>query len=511
MYSAFIRKLRDFRRDERGVVLIMVTAFMVPLLLIVAVAIDFSQTLVVKRQLTAAVDAAALSVATLPSLDDEEAEDKAGDYIRAHYPSAALGTLKTYSAVRANNAVDVSATAELDTTFLRIAGYDKLSVTVNSRALIQQSKLEIVMVLDNTGSMSESITRFGPSKLSALKTASNSLVNILMGDAEESPFVRIGLVPFANAVNIGTDKRALGWTDEAKPHARWNKEHVLGPGFNSLFEVFATLNVSWGGCVRARDGYALTDTPLNPDVAATLFTPYFAPDEVQDDFGGWGRDDDIVYDNDYLGSERTEKYKPFETHYKNQRPRSGKPGPNYNCPEQAIQPLTNVKSTITTALGGMKAVGNTVIPEGLAWGWRVISPTQPFTQGVAYDAADTVKAIILLTDGENNVSGGGIYGSKFNAFGFGENGHLGADPKATLDSYTSTLCDNIKANKDADATDKDILLYTIVFGDPGEKITEIMRQCASDPSKYFNSPTEDDLESAFESIALGLSKLRLAR
>ncbi len=38
----------------------------------------------------------------------------------------------------------------------------------------------------------------------------------------------------------------------------------------------------------------------------------------------------------------------------------------------------------------------------------------------------------------------------------------------------------------------------------------MMRDCASDPSKYFNSPTEDDLQNAFESIALGLSKLRVA-
>jgi len=498
MYCAVSRKLRAFERDERGVVLIMFTLFLVPLLLIVAVAIDFSQTLVVKRQLTAAVDAAALSVAMQPSLSDAQATDKAGDYIRAHYPSAAIGSLKVFNAVRDDNIVDVSATAELDTAFLRIAGYDKLSVTVNSRAMIKQTRLEVVMVLDNTGSMNDRIS--GTRKIDALKTAANTLVDTLVGDAAEAPFVKIGLVPFANAVNIGNGNRIATWMDSSNPSSL-TKEHITG-GFQNLFDVFSTMNVTWAGCVRARAGsYALTDEAPNPLDPATLFTPYLAPDETA------GRS------NNYL-TDTGQKFKDFDF-YRGKRPSSG---PNYNCPESRnIQTLTNVKSTITSAIASMYPEGNTVIPEGLAWGWRVISPSVPFTQGAAYDDPETVKAIILLTDGRNDVSGGsnGDYKSVFTAFGYPENDHLGnrngSDAEAKLNEYTSTICQNIKANKDDDASDKDILLYTIVFGNPGQTISEIMRQCATEPSKYFNSPTAEDLQGAFESIALGLSKLRLAR
>jgi Flp pilus assembly protein TadG len=501
MDCAISRRSRAFGRDERGVVLIMFTLFLVPLLLIVAVAIDFSQTLVVKRQLTAAVDAAALSVAMQPSLSDAQATDKAGDYIRAHYPSAAIGSLKVFNAVRDDNIVDVSATAELDTAFLRIAGYDKLSVTVNSRAMIKQTRLEVVMVLDNTGSMNDRIA--GTRKIDALKSAANTLVDTLFGDATEAPFVKVGLVPFANAVNVGSGNRIATWMDTSNPSSL-TTEHIPGGGFQSLFDVFAAMNVEWAGCVRARgNGYALTDEAPNPLNPATLFTPYFAPDETR------GRS------NSYFSNDDDKKFKSF-TYYR-RRP-EGPGSPNYNCPESRnIQTLTNVKSTITSAIASMYPEGNTVIPEGLAWGWRVISPGVPFTQGAAYDDPETVKAIILLTDGRNDVSGGGNgdYKSVFTAFGYPENGHLGnsngSDAEATLNSYTSTICQNIKANKDDDASDKDILLYTIVFGNPGQTISDIMRQCASEPSKYFNSPTAEDLQGAFESIALGLSKLRLAR
>ena len=108
------------------------------------------------------------------------------------------------------------------------------------------------------------------------------------------------------------------------------------------------------------------------------------------------------------------------------------------------------------------------------------------------------------------------YGSVYSAFGYAENGHIGrtdgGDAEVTLNGYTATLCQSIKANKDDDATDEDIVIYSIGFDiAAGSTIDTAMRNCASAPSKYFNAPSTDQLQGAFESIALGLTKLRLAR
>src|SRR5262245_16034302 len=195
MRSRFLRKARHFGNDERGIVLILFTLMFVPTMLVVAVAIDYGQSLVIKRQLAAAVDAAALSVAQLPSLNDKDATAKGESYIRAHYPATSIGTLKSFSIVRSGETVQVSATAEMNTTFLSFVGYDKLSVTVDSMALLKQTKMEVVMVLDNTGSMADYVgsTR----KIDALKAAANTLVGILFGADTESLYLKIGLVPFA--------------------------------------------------------------------------------------------------------------------------------------------------------------------------------------------------------------------------------------------------------------------------------------------------------------------------
>ena len=497
------RGWQRFQHDERGVILIIFSLLIVPLLLIVGVAIDFGQSLVVKHQLAAAADAAALSISAEPNLDDAEARQKAEDYIHAHYPDAAIGKLTSFTVTRDKDTIDVSATAQFDTSFLRFAGYNALDVTVNSRVLRKQNKLEVVMVLDNTGSMAGA-------KIAALKTAANELVDTLFGSDEESTYVKIGLVPFTNAVNIGMSRRGAAWLDEATPAAINGEQLTDGGATVSLLRFFEALNVSWTGCVRSRtEPFDLTDEPPDPADRRTLFTPYLAPDEPCTSTRTCPN-----LDNDYLSGDRAPR--KFLSDYRN---RSNVPasGPNHYCPN-AIQDLTNVKSTITSAIDAMVANGPTVIPEGIAWGWRLISPGPPFTGGAPYSDQDTIKAVIVLTDGDNNVSpnSNGAYNSVFSSYGYvGDGKHLGAadgsQADAVLNEKTAQVCENIKADKDGDPTDQDIVVYTIVFGGGVSFDTEkMMRECASDPSKYFSSPRVDDLHGAFESIALGLNRLRVA-
>jgi len=48
----------------------------------------------------------------------------------------------------------------------------------------------------------------------------------------------------------------------------------------------------------------------------------------------------------------------------------------------------------------------TYLPTGLVWGWHVLSPGVPFTEGVAPGNqyySRTIKAIVFFTDGENEV------------------------------------------------------------------------------------------------------------
>ncbi len=503
MVRGFLGAWRRFRHGDRGAVLLIFTIFVVPLLLVVAVATDFAQMLVVKRQLTGGVDSAALTVAALPSLSDAEAETKAEAYIRAHYPEK-IGTLTGHTVKRADGVMDVTATAEVPTTFLRVAGYDKLTVTVSSQAIRQENKLEVVMVLDNSWSMNSS--------MHALKTAANSLVDTLMGADASSESVRIGLVPFMGAVNVGA-VRGAWWLDEGHPTPLNNENVSLAEGV-SLFTLFDAVEASnpgitWRGCVRARfEPHDVTDTPPDPAYVDinTLFTPFFAPDEPHGAVNDYIHGADVQKDpGKYTGGKVTGN--------------GNKNGPNAMCPPAAIQPLTNVKATITDAIAAMEPVGQTVIPQGLVWGWRVISPGEPFTQGVPYAQTDTVKAIVIMTDGDNQVCEKQctprqieLNESYFSAYGYTKQDvrHLGTDSLVALNAKLQTVCENVKAVKRPDGRDA-IAVYSIVFGTPSTTTQNLMRDCASDVSKYYTADTASELVAVFENIAAGLNRLRVSK
>jgi Flp pilus assembly protein TadG len=528
MYRALVSAGRRLIRDERGAVLPMFTVAVVSLLLVTAVGIDYGNALVTKQKLISAADAAALAVGAEPGLTQDEANAKGEAFIRAHYPDTDFGDLIDFSVVPTGSKVDVTVTARIPTTFLKVAAIDTLDITVHSQVLRQQRDLEVVMALDNTGSMAECSGRRCTPKIDQLKTAANKLVDILFGNDTTSEHVKIGLVPFSAAVNIGTDKLGKGWLDETGASFLQDEDIDL-PSNVTLLGLFNKMkSTSWDGCVRARltpggTDLDLTDTP--PGSGDTLWVPYFAPDEP--DSGG--------YTNSYLTystcgghnqpncttSIRAADQRNY-SHYNGKTPSGAGLGPNFNCVPQKIQPLTNVKSTITTAIAGMAAKGSTVIPTGLGWGWRVLSPTEPYTEGAPYTDERVAKVLILLTDGRNQVEAtNGHNHSFYSAYGYAAAGHLGntsgAQTRDVLDQKTTALCNAIKANKDDIADDQDVYIYTITLEVEDSSARTLMQSCATPPADcpgekcYYDSPSGSDLEDAFENIALGLNKLRVAK
>jgi len=507
------------RRDTRGAILIKFTIAFLPLLSVAAVAMDLSRVLVVKQKLTNAVDAAALAVGRQLAREDADITALAQAFINAHYTSADIGDLTNLAVASTSTQVDITATARVGTAFLSVLSTPFVDITVSSKVFRQQRKIELVMVLDNSGSMAGT-------KLANLKTAAHGLVDILFGSAAESPNVKIALVPFTAAVNVGIGKIGSSWLDQTGL-SPIHREDIDLPAGHTLLSLLGTLtNSGWGGCVRARVGphaYDLTDAPPDPLVGETLFVPYFAPDEPGS--GNGPAFPETGYTNDYIndmlipGTLVARQRNGLK--YVGAAVSAPGYGPNYNCVAAPILPLTNVKATINSAIDAMAAGGNTVIPEGLAWGWRVLSPGPPFTEGAPYNDQTTIKILVLLTDGANAISGtSGHNHSDFSAYGFAASGWLGATNgsqiRQVLDTKTAAVCNNIKGDKNLVTSDHHIFVYTIAFQIADGAARTMLQNCATPPGEclgnqcYFESPTVTALQGVFANIALGLNQLRLA-
>lgn len=297
-------------------------------------------------------------------------------------------------------------------------------------------------------------------------------------------------------------------------------------------------NVEWAGCVEMRaEPYDILDTTPDAGNPDTLYVPFLWPDEPDSN-----NDDGDSYWNNYLNDkiatssgwadpEDPDEAQRYVAKYttSNVTWQSGKKdttfpytsGPNRGCP-RPIVPLTNSKSAITAGIGSMVAYGamGTYIPTGLIWGWHVLTSNAPFTEGIAPGADNydkTIKAIVLLTDGENSVTqtynhdkslfSGYNYSGLYHdgAYRLGTNGSA-SSAESELNTKTSQLCTNVKND--------DILLFTVTFGDIATSAKTLMKNCASvvdGESLYYDASNSDALYDAFHSIGEDLSEIRLAR
>ncbi|MEA1943383.1 MAG: TadE/TadG family type IV pilus assembly protein [Pseudomonadota bacterium] len=488
-------RLTRFAGATRGNVAMIFALVMIPLTVLSGGAVDVNQALNARTRLSQALDAAALAVGVHTSISDDDATQLARNFLEANYDTRAIGTVVNLavSLDDINDRVTVTAQSRVDTMVLGLIGIPEITVGWESEVQRARRALELVMVLDNTGSM-------GGSKISSLRSAGLLLTDILFDGADINR-LHIGLVPFSSTVNVGTGFERAAWLD---PNALspLHSENFDPPA--NRWDLYDTIrNRDWTGCVEARAiPHDIEDTPPSATDPDTLFVPYFAPDES----------DRGYYSNDYLDDAMGgyDERARMRNSAKYTHAWVSGAGPGWGCTARPITPLTNNRTTIDEAIDDMIASGTTNIPNGIGWGVRVLSPGEPFTQGSVFGEEDTIKAMVVLTDGENVINGRGNENySDYSGYGYARDGRTGVVTSSSwalsnaLDDRTAAAC--------AYAKSLGIRVYTITFQVNSSSTRDMMRDCASNPYLYFDSPSESALRDAFEMIAGDLTNLRLSR
>ncbi|ODS01675.1 hypothetical protein AUC69_05280 [Methyloceanibacter superfactus] len=514
MRKAALFGLSSFARETGGNVAVLFGLALIPIMIGVGGAVDYGRALLVRERMADAADAAALAIGSWSGLTEAELKVKGQKFFNANYPPSELGTAGAIDVKFVGDNIKVNVSGSVPTTFMELANIPSIGVDATTTVTRRQRNIELALVLDTTGSMGSS------GKMSAMQSAAKKMIETLFNGRSTSDTLTAAVIPFAGAVNVGTAMKDKDWIDDNA------KSDIATEDYNSnkakTFDIYKDLSDyksswDWNGCVRERDGddYELTDATPSTGTPASLFAPYLAPDEADDDHDQGDNYSNSYIEDDDCGTNNNSKRKAIRCQkytgkYANPKRDSYRAsGPNWNCPPKAVTALTNTKSKVTAAIDALQPSGNTVIPAGLLWGWRVLSPAAPFTEGKGRDDEERVRAIVLLTDGENSVSGGrnGKNHSVYNAFGYARNGHLGNksgnNAESELNSKTATVCSRIKA--------KGILVYTIGFKVYDTTTQNMLKACATKDDMYFNSPSNDQLASVFQDIAQGLGDLRIAQ
>ncbi|MGB3627471.1 MAG: Tad domain-containing protein [Henriciella sp.] len=506
-----------FLRDTRGAAAMIFALCIIPIMIIVGAAIDFTRHRTATVETQAALDAALLYVAhETGKRPDSELEADAKSLFRREMAARNIDFVY-FRFLRDGNSLSANVNVTIETTLLGLAGIQEMNIHRESGVEFNDSRIEMALALDTTGSMRGD-------KLEQMQDASVLLVNKLAEGTDFPERRKFSLVPFATWVNVDPVNANASWIDKSGASLVSATNLIPGIDRRALYEK---LGKTWPGCVEART-YPHDTEDTEPDLSnpETLFTPSFYPDEP---------DNRYRYPNDYLadstssysiltiiqhiakyglsaGVEMTSEPVETKSDYDYYWDITTPIGPGFMCGTRPVIPLTTEAEDITDEIDLLSAEGSTNITEGIAWAWRTLSPTAPFDQGVEYEDDETQKIIVLLSDGNNQIGARSDgRGSDYSAYGYLANGRMnlayGAsqnDVYEEMDKRTLETCQNAKQ--------AGIVIYTIRLELGGDARSEaLLEACASSPGHYLDVPDADELEAAFSDIADDVLDLYLSR
>lgn len=208
-------------------------------------------------------------------------------------------------------------------------------------------------------------------------------------------------------------------------------------------------------------------------------------------------------------------------------PRSGSwvgrnyPHSNNPCLSDVITPLSSNAANLKSTIDLYAAVGSTAGQIGIGWGWYMVSPEfGALWSGAgrpnAYDPKETLKVVILMTDGEfNNPYCQGVISQ--DAPNDGTAGNVNYQINCSPEhggpfSQSVKMCEAMRQ--------AGVVVYTVGFdldkwrgpNDAVDTAIELMEACATNKDTHFFQPDNGtDLKEAFQAIGRDITRLRIAR
>ncbi|WP_018148934.1 pilus assembly protein [Henriciella marina] len=541
----------SFWHDQRGNTAMIFAICLIPLLAIAGGAMDMTRHRTASVETQAALDAALLHVAHgMGERSIEELKLDARQIFDQQMVERGF-TLEDFDIVQNGDDITATVDGEIQTTLLGLIGIGTLNVSRISQVRYSERQFEIALALDTTGSMAGD-------KIVQLRAAAKLLVDKIDAGTSKTANRRFALVPFTTWVNVGPENWNEDWIDQ-DGRSDVSATNLLPR--TSRTALYEALGEAWPGCVEARE-YPLDvdDTLPERRKPETLFAPSFYPDEPDDrrryandylDDGllswnamnvisdvtkygvaiikastgrgrAWGDDDDDDDDRGYGNDDDDDDDErrgrrggrgnvDLKRTYRFYSDVTTPIGPGFNCSTRPIVPLTRNASLIKSEIDQLHAEGSTNLTEGVAWGWRTLSPERPFTGGAPYDDRGVDKVLVVLSDGNNHISArGDMRGSDYSAYGYAANGRLNVAERPSQDEIWTEM-DERTVEACTNAKRAGIIVYAVRLELKDERSDGVLSACASSPDKYLDVPEASELDEAFSLIADDVLQLYLAK
>lgn len=531
-------------RDTRGNVLAIVAAAVLPMTAFVGAGLDLSRAYLVRTRLQQACDAGVLagrrtmgaggSLAGAPTAQIQ-------NFINFNFPQNAYDTSAFTIAPTLDSSTDtinLTLSTNMNTAVMRLFGTNTVAVSVNCSARDDYANIDIVLVLDTTGSMACAPSRtensckteagskggrtlllpngktvtyveeetdksnVNISRMQGLRNALKSLqaqmaiIETQFGAATASSRKRIrwSIVPFSMMTNPGFStgpagttlySRNPGWFNTTGSYRRTTCGNARSNCFDaptSLSHSGTWLATTWDGCVEERATSNMITASSNYQIPSNL--PATAYDLKFDATPNTTATRWTVADPDATGNAQ------------------------YACPK-AMREWSSMTSTDFNSYfafsNGFVANGGTYLDLGMLWAARLLSRTGLWAteNPTFYNGFAVKRYVIFMTDGSMD-TGNTNYGAYAQEFAWRRTTTDG-DVTTAEDNHSKRLlmtCDAIK-NMEAE-------IYAISFGN-GSTLSADLQACSSGAGYGYRAVDSAALNEAFQDIGENIGSLRLSR
>lgn len=459
-----LSKAKRFGRSAKGNTTII---FGLSSTLLVAAAgggVDFSRSTAARAHMQDAADAAVLRGAVMAKQGEVKAQAAADQAFAYNLKDANIENLEGDLAVKViGNMTEVTytATGKVDSLFLGLVGMEKVNVSVFAKAQTIMRKAEIALVLDDSGSMDSG------GRMTNLKSSVDSvLANLLNDKGINASDTKVAVVPFDSRVKI-TPATDLNYVNYGQASYADIKCH------NSSCSNL-TYRVSYDNGYGPRSAYNLTVKNSN-GYNRTVTMPAISDQKSQWD--GCLIDRDQSYDVNETAANPTTGVALYHA-----RP-CVSASSNYTQ-SPSLSPVRGLTTDIADTrdyVSKLDPSNMTNITIGLQWGLEVLSPSQPFGGGVAFDDTETLKYMIVVTDGENT-------------------SNRWSGTASTINARTTLACERAKA------LGVTVYVVRVMAGN-----STMLRNCASKTDYYYDLSSASQLNSALTDVFNSIKTTRLTQ
>lgn len=248
--------LSRLAHDRSGNTLVLVAAALLPLMGIIGGSVDMGRAYLAQSRLQQACDAGVLAarknLGTQEVLDGNlpaSSLDAGARFFNVNYRDGSFGSRgrKFAMALEADHSISGVADVKVPASIMGIFGFQDIDIQVDCHAQLTFAAVDIMMVLDVTGSMRHTNAGDTMSRLDSLKQVIRNFHAQVETSAGSMAKVRYGFVPYATNVNVGhllqDEWVATNWTYQS----REQDGYALGSAGNSYWRNTVTVSGSRTG------------------------------------------------------------------------------------------------------------------------------------------------------------------------------------------------------------------------------------------------------------------------